>query len=308
MSRVAVVGSINTDFVVRAARFPAPGETLIGDSFAVYGGGKGANQAIAAARLGAIVEFFGAAGRDPQSLERVQQMVADSVGTSNIHTFDGFGGIAVIQVEESTGQNAITLVPGANMLLGSELVTLRLETWSQPGDLLCLQLEVPLETVEASLRLKPRLGLTTVLNAAPFDPNVRHLLPLVDYLLVNEIEAGQLLDGGPVSRDDAPAAGAKLRALGIGAAVVITLGGHGAVLVDHDGPLSIPAPSVRVVDTTGAGDAFAGAFCAGLAAGMNHRDAAQSAVIAGSLAVQKAGAQPSLPTAAELAAAISEIH
>jgi ribokinase len=305
MSRVAVAGSINTDFVVRAARFPVPGETLHGESFAVYGGGNGATQAIAAARLGATVEFFGAAGRDPQSIERVQQFAADGVGTTNIITFDGFGGIAMIQVEESSGQNAITLVPGANLLLTPDLVTTRLETWSRSGDLLCLQLEVPLETVAASLALTQRFGMTTILNAAPYDARVSELLSLVDHLIVNEIEAGQLLGGGSIGRDDAAAAGARLLALGVRATVIITLGGHGAVLVDREGPLAIPAPSVRVVDTTGAGDAFVGAFCAALSGGMDTRDAARSAVIAGSLAVQKPGAQPSLPTSAELAASFS---
>ena len=307
MSRIAVVGSINTDFVVRAARFPSPGETLIGDSFAMYGGGKGANQAIAAARLGASVEFFGAAGRDPQSIERVQQLSADGVGAANIVMFDGFGGIAIIQVEELSGQNSITLVPGANMLLSEDLVSPRLEAWSQPADLLCMQLEVPLETVAATLALGRRLGMATVLNAAPFDARVTERLSLVDHLLVNEIEAGQLLGDSPVSPDGAAAAGARLLALGVGCTVIITLGGHGAVLVDNNGPLPIPAPSVRVVDTTGAGDAFAGAFCAGLAAGMTTRDAARSAVIAGSLAVQRPGAQPSLPTAKELAAAVDRL-
>ena len=191
MTRIGVVGSINTDFVVRSERFPAPGETLIGESFAVYGGGKGANQAIAAARLGATVQFFGAAGRDPQSAERVQQLSTDGVGTGNIVTFDGYGGIAMIQVEGSSGQNAITLVPGANMLLTPDLVTPRLADWCQPGDLLCSQLEVPLETVQSSFAMKQRHGLTTILNAAPFDVRIAGFIALIDYLIVNEIEAGQ---------------------------------------------------------------------------------------------------------------------
>ncbi|HVX29893.1 MAG TPA: ribokinase [Nitrolancea sp.] len=306
MSRIAVVGSINTDFVVRSERFPFPGETLIGSSFAVYGGGKGANQAIAAARLGATVEFFGAIGRDPQSVERVQQLAADGVGTDQIIAFDGYGGIAFIQVEASSGQNSITLVPGANMLLTPECVLPALSTWCQTGDLICCQLEVPLDTVEQSFGLKERFGLTTMLNAAPFDARVSRFLPLVDYLIVNEIEAGQILSEGPVSLDAAAVAGERLLALGIGAAVLVTLGAHGAVLVDRIGALSIPAPTVPVVDTTGAGDAFVGAFCAEVAAGNSPRDAARSAVRAGSLAVQKAGAQPSLPTAAELAAFFSD--
>lgn len=305
MNRIAVVGSINTDFVVRSARFPEPGETLIGDSFAVYGGGKGANQAIAAARLGGDVEFFGAVGRDPQSTERVQQLAADGVGTTNIISFDGFGGIAMIQVEESSGQNAITLVPGANMLLSPNQVKPRLEEWARPGDLLCLQLEIPLETVAATLELKQRCGLITVLNVAPFDARVSELLSLVDYLLVNEIEAGQILGERPISLSAAVSAGERLLARGVGEAVIITLGADGAVLVDRAGFLAIPAPRVRVVDTTGAGDAFIGAFCSGIAASANARDAVRSAVIAGSLAVQKAGAQPSLPTAAELKAALA---
>ncbi len=304
MTRIGVVGSINTDFVVRSERFPAPGETLIGESFAVYGGGKGANQAIAAARLGATVQFFGAAGRDPQSAERVQQLSTDGVGTGNIVTFDGYGGIAMIQVEGSSGQNAITLVPGANMLLTPDLVTPRLADWCQPGDLLCSQLEVPLETVQSSFAMKQRHGLTTILNAAPFDVRIAGFIALIDYLIVNEIEAGQLLGEDAVDPEEAIAAGERLLALGVGTAVLITLGAHGAVLVDGTGGRSIAAPRVNVVDTTGAGDAFVGAFCASLTSGLSVVDAVHSAVIAGSLAVQKPGAQPSLPTAAELSAAL----
>ena len=304
MTRVGVIGSINTDFVVRAARFPAPGETVIGDSFAVYGGGKGANQAIAAARLGASVEFFGAVGRDPQSTDRVQQLTADGVGTSNIVEFDGFGGIAVIVVEQSSGQNAITLIPGANALLLPADVDQRLDRWCRQGDLICVQLEVPLETVEIALSKKLEFGLTTIVNAAPYDLRGVALLPLTDFLMVNEIEAGQLLGIGSVTREDAGRAGLRLLELGVGVAVVITLGADGATLIDRDGEMHIPARVVPVVDTTGAGDTFVGAFCASLAAGQSPREAAHRSVIASSLAVQKHGAQPSLPSLAELQAVL----
>jgi ribokinase len=304
MTRIAVVGSINTDFVVRAARFPAPGETIIGDSFAVYGGGKGANQAIAAARLGGSVEFFGAIGRDPQSADRVRQLNADAVGTSNVVEFDGFGGIAVIAVERASGQNSITLIPGANAQLDRDEVSRRLERWCHAGDLICVQLEVPFESVEIALSMKHRFGLTTVVNAAPYDSRAVALLPLTDYLMVNEIEAGQLLGTGAVTVSEAGEAGSRLLKMGVGAAVVITLGADGATLIDHDGELHLPARAVPVVDTTGAGDTFVGAFCAALAAGQSPREAANRAGIASSLAVQKQGAQPSIPSLAELQAAL----
>ena len=304
MTRIGVVGSINTDFVVRAARFPLPGETVIGNSFAVYGGGKGANQAIAAARLGASVEFFGAVGRDPQSADRLRQLTTDRVGTSNIVEFEGFGGIAVIAVEQASGQNSITLVPGANARLLPDDVDQRLDRWCREGDLICVQLEVPLETVEIALSKKLRFGLTTIVNVAPYDPRAVALLPLTDYLIVNEIEAGQILGIGPVRREEARRAGSRLLELGVGVAVVITLGADGAVLIDRDFELHLPARVVPVVDTTGAGDTFVGAFCASLAAGKSSREAAHRSVIASSLAVQKHGAQPSLPSLEELQAVL----
>lgn len=305
MTRIAVVGSINTDLVVRSARFPMPGETVLGDSFAVYGGGKGANQAIAAARAGGTVEFFGAVGSDPQSKDRIQQLEADGVGTSNIVELDGFGGIAVIQVEEESGQNAITLIPGSNARLTDDLFLEPFKNWCRPSDILCMQLEVPLESVESALSLKRETALTTVLNAAPFDSRVTKLLPMVDYLVVNEIETGQLTGGSPVVLEDAVAAGKRLLNAGIGVAVVITLGAAGAVLIEQRSETRLPARRVPVVDTTAAGDAFAGVFCASLASGHSAAEAARAAVVAGTLAVQKHGAQPSLPTSKEIREALA---
>jgi len=277
---------------------------VMGDSFAIYGGGKGANQAIAAARLEAEVELFGAVGRDPESLQRLNQLRLDGVGIANVVEFDGFGGIAIIEVEQSSGQNRIVLIPGANAELRADAVSQRLIGWSQPGDILCKQLEVPLDVVERTLALRAERRMTTILNAAPFDPAVVELLPLVDYLILNEIEAGQLVGMGPVAAAEAGRVGARIRDMGVHAAVIVTLGAEGATLIDEAGELHVAAPEVRVDDTTGAGDAFVGAFSASLARGERTRTAARAAVVAGSLAVQKPGAQPSLPTLSELRAAL----
>lgn len=300
MSRVALVGSINTDFVVRTSRFPEPGETVVGDSFAVYGGGKGANQAIAAARLGAGVEFFGSVGHDANSAERLAALQAEGVGTGNVRLVDGFGGVAVIQVESSSGQNSITLVPGANGTVDANHVRPALESWCRSGDIFCQQLEIPLETVRAVLEVGRAREAINVLNAAPFDQRVIEMLPLVDVLIVNEIEAGQVLSSAPPRLEDASTASAAIRDMGVRHGVIITLGSRGAWLSDGEVDDLFPARTVQAVDTTGAGDAFCGAFCAWIARGASRLDAVRAGVTAGSLTVQRRGAQPSLPTLDEV--------
>lgn len=300
MTRVAVVGSINTDFVVRSSAFPRPGETIIGESFATYGGGKGANQAIAAARLGATVEFFGAIGQDAQSLERLEDLRADGVGTENISRVAGYGGVAIIEVESSSGQNSIILVPGANSAVSQEQVEPTLRTWCAPGDVFCQQLEIPLDTVTVVLALGVERGALNVLNAAPYDQRVVDMLGMVDDLIVNEIEAGQLLGVGSISVHDAPRVAASLRQKGVRHSVVITLGSLGAWLNDGNVNQLFPTREVPVVDTTGAGDAFCGAFCAWITRGATRIEATRAAVFAGTLAVQRHGAQPSLPSLAEV--------
>ncbi len=300
MTKIAVAGSINTDFVVRTSRFPLPGETVVGESFAIYGGGKGANQAIAAARMGAHVEFFGAVGRDVHSSDRLNGLAADGVDTRHVARVDGYGGIAVIQVDSSTGQNSITLVSGANARVAADSVRTDLAASCGLGDIICLQLEIPFESVRAALEVGRQVGSVTVLNAVPFDPAASDLLSMVDVLIVNEIEAGQLLGSGPISVSDTCAAAARLKDLGIREAVIITLGSHGAWVSGDSFGLLVPAREVTVVDTTGAGDAFCGAFCAWLASGESILDAVKAGTIAGSLAVQRHGAQPSLPARAEV--------
>mgnify|MGYP001258128325 CR=1 FL=1 len=280
--RLFVVGSINTDLVVRAPRFPSPGETLVGESFATYGGGKGANQAIAAARAGAMVEFVGAVGSDAYSLERLAAFDADRVGRTHVRRFAGPGGIALIQVDAG-GRDAITIVPGANGQLEPSDVEGSLADKLVTADLLCCQLELPLRSVERALQHAHQRQVPTLLNAAPYVEGTRALLTQVEILVVNEIEAGQLLGSlEPVGVAAAVDAARTLAGLGPNT-VVITLGAAGAALAGPDVEALVAAPSVAVADTTGAGDAFVGAFCTWSLRQAPCLEAVQAGVVAGGL-------------------------
>jgi ribokinase len=299
MRRLVVAGSINTDLVVRVRRFPRPGETVVGSSFNTYGGGKGANQACAAARLGATVTMLGAVGDDAYREQRLAGLRDAGVSTERVLTrADVPGGIALIQVEE-TGQNAIVLVPGANDSVTPSDIEGHLPALLEDRDILCAQFELPLESVRAALEVARDNGALTVVNTAPFVEGGGDLLPLIDVLVVNEIEAGQLLDREPVSVEEAPEAAAMLLENGPGA-VFITLGAAGAYILGTDTRRQIAAPRVEVIDTTGAGDACVGAFVAALAQDWTLDAAAERAVFAGSFAVQRHGAQSSQPTVEEL--------
>ncbi len=301
MSEVITVGSINTDFVVRTRRFPQPGETIAGESFAIYGGGKGANQAIAAARLGANVTFFGAAGSDANSDQRVFDLEHEGIDVTHIQRTEGYGGVAVVQVDSLSGENSIVLVPGANAHVVPDLVEQDLINTCRSGDVMNLQLEIPMETVLMTMMVCRRHAKSiNVLNAAPYSPLVSGMLDLVDVLIVNEVEAGQLLDSARVTVDGASGVAQRIRSFGVRAAVVITLGEHGAWLLDDSVDELIPSLRVDVVDTTGAGDAFCGAVCAWLARRESHLAAVRAGVTAGALSVQREGAQPSLPALEEV--------
>jgi ribokinase len=294
-----VLGSINTDLVVRAPRFPRPGETMHGSDFVVVGGGKGANQATAAGRLGASVEFIGAVGADDFGTRRLEELAAAGVNTRAVKRLvDAPTGVALITVSES-GENTIVIAAGANWRVtpgdipGAQLAL-------AAGGILVSQLELPMETVAAGLTLAHERGLSTLLNTAPYNPQARAFLPMVDILVANEIEAGDLAEwGSAVSSDNAADVAARLLARGP-RTVVITLGGAGVIVATPRTTARIPAPLVDVVDTTGAGDCFTGALAASLVQGLDLAAAAERAVMAASFSVTILGAAPSMPTTAEL--------
>jgi ribokinase len=296
MAKVAVVGSINMDLVVRVPRFPIAGETILGGVFQTIPGGKGANQAVAARRLGAAVTMIGRVGGDAFGGLLKRNLAQEGISTDRLTVDDEQAtGVALITVETS-GENTIIVVPGAN----GQMTTADIEA-AQPlitgADILLMQLEIPLPVVQYAAALAQAAGVTLILNAAPAQPLPPALLAAIDYLIVNEVEAGLLAGTVTAPPEDAARA---LQVQGV-QAVVVTLGAEGSVLVNQDGT-SVAAPSfaVRPVDTTAAGDAFAGAFAVALAAGMAPEQALRWGNAAGALAVTRVGAQPSLPTRQEV--------
>jgi ribokinase len=289
---VFVAGAINTDLVARVAKAPDAGETVTGSSFAIFGGGKGANQAIAAARSGAPTAMFGALGEDDFGRQRRADLDGEGIDTNSVVlSTSAASGVALIVVEEETGQNRISYVPGATMTLTPEQARAAVDR-VRPVVVLTT-LEPPPETLDALLDASKQRGATIILNATPEAASATRLLDRIDVLVVNETEAEDLL-GNAVSTTSGEEAALSLATLGP-RTVVVTLGGEGAVVAHDERTVSFPAPSVDVVDTTGAGDAFCGAFAADLARGVDPFLAARTGVVAGSLATTIPGAYPGIP-------------
>lgn len=297
MAKIAVVGSINIDLVVRAPRFALAGETILGQTFQTIPGGKGANQAVAARRMGADVAMIGRVGDDAFGTVLQQQLAAEGITTQYLTiTADESTGVAMITVEDN-GENCIIVVPGANGRLSVADIEAARPAITEANSLL-LQLEVPLATVERAAQIAAASGVIVILNAAPAQPLAPDLLACIDYLVVNETEA-QLVATIP---DATPEVAARaLQALGA-RNVLVTLGEEGALLVTQAGAcIAVPAFAVQAADTTAAGDSCVGAFAVTLANGMLAPEALRWANAAGALAVTRQGAQPSIPTQAEIA-------
>jgi ribokinase len=315
--RVIVVGSVNVDLVVVASRLPGPGETVTGGDVARHHGGKGGNQAVAAARLGARVAFVGAVGEDDFGAAARAALAAERIDVSHLATVARPTGVALIVVD-ARAENLIAVAPGANASPTAASVAAALEALAVgPGDVVLASCEIPPEAVRAALAGARAAGATSVLNPAPADGLNPATIALADVLTPNQAELALLAAAaGAGAAERAGAAVPAEAALGIetlaqrllvegaaGRAVVVTLGAAGALVVPADGPAArIPASRVVPVDTTGAGDAFNGALAAGLASGLPLNAAARQAVAAAGLSTTRAGARGGMPTAAELAA------
>jgi ribokinase len=294
---ILVLGSVNRDLIVHAPRLPLPGETLRGQRFGSCLGGKGANQAVAAARLGARVALAARVGRQENGAAMVEQLRAEGVDTRAIaQPADEVPGVALIVVGAEDAENQIVTVAGSNGTLPLEQVeALELDglRW------LVAQQELPLASVARAFERAHAVGVKTLLNAAPFRPGCEALLPRVDLLVVNALEAQALvtvLGGGP----DAPEALAQaLRAQGP-AAVLVSLGAEGLCWVDADGPRRVPARAVKAVDTVGAGDTLVGALVTALAEGQPIDAALAFAQAAAALAVSRPGVQDAMPRREEV--------
>lgn len=291
-NRITVLGSLNMDLVIRAPRHPLPGETLTGGPFRTFPGGKGANQAVAAARLGGQVTMIGRVGADPFGDTLIAGLQADGVDTACVGRSTEATGVALITVS-TAGENTIVIAPGANGSVSPDTVMTYRDAIIS-ADALLLQLEVPLPAVEAAAGLAHAAGVPVILNPAPAQPLPASLLRHVTYLIPNQHEAA-LLAGLPTDTDAGAAAAARaLQAAGI-QTVVMTLGERGALVFADGRQVSVPSYPVQVVDTTAAGDAFVAAFAVALTEGKSPVAAARWGCAAGALACTVLGAQPSLP-------------
>jgi ribokinase len=298
MSKLVVVGSLNMDLIVRTPHLPRPGETILGNDFMTAPGGKGANQAVAAAKLGAAVQMVGRVGGDDFGRALRENLRAADVDDRCVSTENSAGtGIAIIEVDNE-GQNTIVVAPGANALVTRADIDAARSIIASSQAVIA-QLEIPLDTVEYALSTARAAHVLTILNPAPAQALSTELLSLVDLLVPNESEAALLT--GIEATDDVSTEQAAQQLHERGAhAVVITLGARGALALSAGKTWRIPPIHVAAIDATAAGDAFVGALATAYAAQRDLDAALREASAAGALAATRRGAQPSLPTRAEL--------
>ncbi len=299
MPRVLVIGSANMDFTVAVPRLPTEGETVTGGTFYVSHGGKGANQAVAARRLGGEVRFVGCVGQDPQGDQVVDQLAAEGIPKDGVIRTGTATGVALIMVGRE-GRNQIAVASGANLELLPELARMHapLMPWAK---VLLLQLEIPIQTVQWALATAREHGVLSILNPAPAQSLPDALLSLVDYLTPNATEAKLLTGVAVTGPESATQAAQHLLTRGV-RRVIVTLGAQGALSCDGKSAVHFPAFPVEAVDTTGAGDAFNGAMAVGLAAGGTWEEALPLANAAAALTCLKRGAQTSFPRRADVEA------
>lgn len=295
---IVVVGSLNMDLVMRVPRVPVGGETLHGHGFSTLPGGKGANQAVACARLGAAVSMIGQVGDDGFGPSLIAGLITDGIDAEGVKRSATAGtGVAVILVEDA-GQNRIMLDAGANGALTPADIDACAAT-IEGAAMLVLQLEIAMPAIERTVAIAHAAGVPVLLNPGPAVPLPETLWPLIDLLIPNESEAA-LLSGQRVDDlEDAKAAARSLRARGVGI-VLITLGANGVLVADDEGMRHLPAKVVEAVDTTAAGDTFIGGLAAGLLEGLTLDAAAMLGQQASAVCVTRRGAQPSIPYRHEL--------
>lgn len=314
MGRVIVVGSVNIDLVVASERLPGPGETVTGGRFAQHHGGKGGNQAVAAARLGASTAFVGAVGDDAFGRQARAALQAEGIDLGELRTLaDEATGVALILVD-AAGENSIAVASGANLALTPNHVRASFAALAPgAGDVVVVGHEIPTESAHEALVLGRAAGATTILNPAPATGLTPATLAVADVVTPNEGEltildrAAEPVSGvsGLSGLSGVSGAVGRLLASGSGGAYLVSLGAAGALLATTVGTTTVAAPPVQAVDTVGAGDTLNGALAAALAAGLGLEGAARRAVAAASLAVTREGAREGMPTAAELESALT---
>jgi len=298
--KICVVGASNIDLIVYAPRLPKLGETVTGSRFQTGFGGKGANQAAMAAKLGGAVTIITKLGEDLFGQDTRKNFIELSIDTTYVYTTpDSFTGVAPIWVEESSGNNAIIVASGANSLLSPEDIEGAIVALTN-ADIVVCQWEIPTPTVLAALRIAHDAGVTTIFNPAPVQGEIpSDFYPYIDILCPNESETESLTGMAVSTLEEATRAAQNLLSRGW-RTVILTLGERGSLLVTAEGSQHIPAPSVRATDTTGAGDAFVGSLAFYLAEGQSLPEAMNRANRIAAISVQSPGTQSSFPTLADL--------
>ena len=301
MGKIVVIGSSNTDMVVTSAKMPLPGETVMGNEFDIIAGGKGANQAVAAARAGADVTFIAKVGNDDFGKQAIVGYKKDKIDTKNIFIdTEKPSGVAVIIVDETTGQNSIVVAPGSNGNLSVADIQ-KIKPIICEADILLVQLEIPIKTVQAALQIAHENGVKTILNPAPAQKLSNEFLNLVDIITPNETETQLLIGIDPTNENDIKNA-AKQLLKKVNDSVLITLGSKGVYYLSKNGDEAfVPTIKVDAVDTTAAGDVFNGYFASELADGKPFEEAIRIANKAAAISVTRKGAQPSIPKKPDVA-------
>lgn len=300
--KIAIIGSLNMDIIVSMERMPHAGETVSAQHVSYLPGGKGANQAVGCAKLGADVSMIGAVGQDVFGRQIVGKLQEIGISADRLAQLEE-APTGIASIYHTREDNCIAVVPGANAFCTPELVSAHAHAIRQ-SRLLLVQLEVPLPTVQHALALAREAGVTTVLNPAPAQALPSELLALADWITPNESEFALLSGRNPGSEAEWEAALRDVQTAA-GPAVIVTRGQTGCSYLDESGRIrTVPAPSVQVVDTTGAGDAFNAALCCGLASGWAFDETVSFAIHAASLSVTRFGAQDGMPTMAEVRSSI----
>lgn len=294
---ITVLGSINVDLVGQVLCLPAPGETVLGDNFVATPGGKGANQALAAARAGAQVRMIGATGTDAYAVQALELLRAVGVDLRGVHQLQATTGVAFVIVD-AAGENQIAVMSGANLSLTADTVG---ELAFVPEDVLLMQLEVPVATMAPALLNAKKAGATTLLNLAPFQAEALPLARQADVLIVNEGECAALGNALAVTATSVRDTAAGVQQI-FGNTVILTLGVDGSIAFTPAETLVAKAPRVEAIDTVGAGDTFCGYLAAGIARtrGALNLDTLQLATNAASMACQQRGAQAAIPFLADI--------
>lgn len=299
-SNIIVIGSSNTDMVIRCERLPGPGETVLGGEFMMNRGGKGANQAVAAARLGGSVSFVAELGDDLFGRKTVSDLAKLGVDTSNVvMTPASPSGVALINVD-ARGENSITVASGANALLDKAAIDAAADVIAS-AEVMLLQLETPIETISYAAAMAKSYGVKVMLNPAPAPsvPLPDELLKNIDILIPNKTEA-EIISGVKITGSDSERQAIEtIASKGIGV-TIITLGSKGALLCVDAECVEVASPVVEAIDTTGAGDTFCGALCVALTEGMELVEAVRFANCAAAISVTRKGAQQSIPSRSEV--------